>query len=124
MYGVSLHALDWSVFSKVDFLSDVSSQRDHHLCLRHLLSIQTRSLVAEPRGSVRISVSGNFRNASDPNTSGDEVKHSPPLGQKNLDDLCMSSTIYKREKPCGIGNPGFKHRGYELKHELQICFKL
>jgi hypothetical protein len=38
----------------------------------------------------------------EPRTFGDEVKLSPPLGQKNLNDFCRSRKIYKREKPCDV----------------------
>jgi hypothetical protein len=76
----------------VDFLSDVIQSKRALSLLRHSLSIQTRSL-AEPRGTVRISVSGKFGRVSDPGfeprTFGDEVKYTLPgrSGKRISNDL-------------------------------------
>jgi hypothetical protein len=35
----------------------------------------------------------------EPRKSGDEVKHSPPLGQKNSNDFCRCRKTLRREKP-------------------------
>jgi hypothetical protein len=58
----------------------------------------------------------------EPRTSGDEVKHSPPLGQKNLNDFCRSRKIYKREKPCDV-SAFFQGLNMETpsKSALEVC---